>query len=115
MKQFGTIFQFEMKSYIKNKIFTGVTAALVLVIAVVMFFPRITEAFGGGKEEDASGGAAASAEADNQAVILLSLSGIENADLVGQCFKQTFPEYTVTVSDSSLDEIKDKIAAGEVE
>ncbi len=42
MKQFGTIFGFELKNYLKNKIFVGITCFLVAAIAVVMFFPRIT-------------------------------------------------------------------------
>ena len=41
MKQFGKIFEFELKYYLKNKVFVGVTVFLVLAIAVVMFFPRI--------------------------------------------------------------------------
>ena len=46
MKQFKTVFSFEFKSYLKNKVFVGVTLFIVAVIAVVMFIPRFTE--GGG-------------------------------------------------------------------
>ena len=52
MKQFRKIFNFELKYYLKNKVFAGVTIFLVLLIAAVMFFPRIMEAF---KSEDDSG------------------------------------------------------------
>ena len=45
MKQFGKILKFELKYYLKNKIFIGVTAFLMVLIAVVMFFPRITALF----------------------------------------------------------------------
>ena len=48
MKQFKTVFSFEFKGYLKNKVFVGVTLFLVAVIAIVMFFPRITS----GKTED---------------------------------------------------------------
>ena len=48
MKQFGKILKFELKYYLKNKVFVGVTVFLVLLIAAVMFFPRITAMF----EED---------------------------------------------------------------
>ena len=41
MKQFGKILKFELKYYFKNKVFVGVTIFLVLLIAVVMFLPRI--------------------------------------------------------------------------
>ena len=41
MKQFGKILKFELKYYLTNKIFIGVTAFLMVLIAVVMFIPRI--------------------------------------------------------------------------
>ena len=45
MKQFGKIFRFEIKGYLKNKIFVGSTIFLVVVLAVVMFIPNIKSAF----------------------------------------------------------------------
>ena len=45
MRQFGKIFNFELKYYLKNKVFVGVTLFLVIVIAGVMFLPRIMSAF----------------------------------------------------------------------
>ena len=44
MKLFGKILKFELKSYLNNKTFVGVTLFLVALIAVVMFFPRIAAA-----------------------------------------------------------------------
>ena len=46
MKQFGKIFKFELKYYLKNKIFVGITLFLVILIGLVMFFPRVMEALG---------------------------------------------------------------------
>lgn len=43
MKQFRKILCFELQNYLKNKIFVGVTLFLVLLIAVLMFFPRLTQ------------------------------------------------------------------------
>ena len=43
MKQFGTILGFELKYYLKNKVFVGITVFLVLLMAFIMFIPRITE------------------------------------------------------------------------
>ena len=45
MKQFGTILKFELKNCAKSKAFVGVTIFLMVVIAIVMFFPRITALF----------------------------------------------------------------------
>lgn len=41
MKQFATIFKFELRAYLKNKIFIGTTIFLVLAIAAAMFIPNI--------------------------------------------------------------------------
>lgn len=46
MKQFRTILGFELANFYKNKLFVGITIFLVVVIAAVMFFPRISEAIG---------------------------------------------------------------------
>lgn len=43
MGQFGSIFRFELMSYLKNKIFIGVTVAIVVVIACMLSFPRVQE------------------------------------------------------------------------
>lgn len=42
MKQFKTIFAFEFMGYLKNKLFIGLTAILVIVTAVVLFSPRFS-------------------------------------------------------------------------
>ncbi|MBR7098875.1 MAG: hypothetical protein IKC59_05615 [Clostridia bacterium] len=44
MKQFGKILKFELKGYLRNKIFVGITIFLVVVIAAVMFLPNIISA-----------------------------------------------------------------------
>ena len=45
MKQFGKILKFELKGYMRNKVFVGITIFLVVAIAVVMFIPNIIAAF----------------------------------------------------------------------
>ena len=45
MKQFRKILGFELKNYLTNKIFVGITLFLVVALAVVMFIPRIMESF----------------------------------------------------------------------
>ena len=54
MKQFGTIFQFELVSYFKNKVFVGVTIFLVVVIAGIMFFPNVKNLIEGREVEKES-------------------------------------------------------------
>ena len=71
MKQFGTILGFELKYYLKNKIFIGITVFLVVLIAGVMFFPRVSALFESDEApEDGSsvgGGAVMLVKADDQA------------------------------------------------
>ena len=45
MKQFGKILKFELKGFLRNKVFVGITIFLVAAIAVVMFIPNIIAAF----------------------------------------------------------------------
>ncbi len=108
MKQFGTIFKFELKSYLKNKIFVGVTVFLVAAIAVVMFFPNIREAFADKESETSE-----SREIDG--VMLLSTGGVENADVFRQSFAEAFAGYEVLLSEEEPDAIKEKVVSGEAE
>ena len=43
MKQFKTILKFELNNLLGNKVFKGVTISIVVLMAIVMFFPRIKE------------------------------------------------------------------------
>ena len=45
MKQFGKILKFELKGYVKNKVFVGFTVFMIALIAIVMFIPNIISAF----------------------------------------------------------------------
>lgn len=42
MKQFWNIFKFEFASYLKNKMFVGVTLFLIIAVGVVLSIPRVT-------------------------------------------------------------------------
>ena len=107
MKQFGKIFNFELKYYLKNKVFVGVTVFLVLAIAVVMFFPRFAGFF---KAEEG-----ADAVQEKSAVMLLKAELPEQQTMLQEMFAAAFPDYDVQASEMSVDEIKDKITSGEAE
>ncbi len=105
MKQFGTILGFELKYYLKNKIFVGITVALILLIAGVMFFPRITDLIGPmGSDTPAE-----------KPVMLVKTQDASQADLVQQLFAAAFPEYEVQVTDSAEGQIRETIVAGDAE
>lgn len=104
MKQFGKILKFELKNYLTNKTFVGVTAVLVLVIAAVMFYPRVTGAF----EQKEAG--------EESAPILLVFSEEEeNRKAAEEVFSATFTNYEVRSVDTDLEDMKEQIVSGEVE
>ncbi len=106
MKQFGKILKFELKYYFKNKVFVGVTVFLVLLIAAVMFFPRITSIF---KLDDASD---ASKELS---VMLVKADETAQADMVKQTFAAAFTDYDVQITNEDDEVIKEKITSGDAE
>lgn len=110
MKQFKTVFSFEFKGYLKNKVFVGVTLFLVAVIAIVMFFPRITS----GKTEDPGVG-----EAPVMLICVLpdspdSVVTEAQADGAETLFGAEFAEYSVTGA-TSEEELKNLVGSGEAE
>ena len=106
MKQFRKIFKFELKNYAKNKAFVGVTIFLMVVIANVMFFPRITALF---ESDDTSDTTA------DLSVMLVKADDATQADMVKETFAASFTDYDVQITDEEISVIKDKITSGDVE
>ena len=106
MKQFGKILKFELKNYAKNKAFVGVTIFLMVVIAIVMFFPRITALF---ESDDPSDTTA------DLFVMLVKAEDLTQADMVKQTFAASFTDYEVQITDAEISVIKYKITSGDVE
>lgn len=106
MKQFGNILKFELKHYLKNKVFVGVTVFLVLLIAAVMFFPRLSALF---QSEDTADSPA------QLSVMLVKAEDASQADMVKQVFAASFIDYEIQVTDAEISQIKDKITSGEAE
>ena len=104
MKQFGTILKFELMNYLKNKVFVGVTIFLVALIAIVMFFPRITGMFG--NEQQPSD--------EQKSVILISADFAENTDYIKEVFAASFTDYDVRIV-NGIDDVKNQISSGEAE
>lgn len=106
MKQFGKILKFELKYYFKNKVFVGVTAFLMVLIAVVMFFPRIATLFASDSTVE---------NPEDLAVMLVSVQDENQAELVQQSFAAAFTNYDVQITDAELNEIKDSIVEGKTQ
>ena len=106
MKQFGKILKFELKNYAKNKAFVGVTIFLMVVIAIVMFFPRITALFESDDPSDTT---------TDLSVMLVKADDATQADMVKETFAAAFTEYNVQITYEEIGVIKDKITSGDVE
>ena len=106
MKQFGKILKFELKNYAKNKAFVGVTIFLMVVIAVVMFFPRISAMFKSNDTSDTT---------TDLSVMLVKADDATQADMVKETFAAAFTDYDVQITNDEISVIKDKITSGDVE
>ena len=107
MKQFGKILKFELKGYLRNKMFVGITIFLVVAIAVVMFIPNIVAAFQSDDEADTI--------SDTLPGMLIYAEDEQLATLVQGAFANAFPNYMVAVSEDSLDGVKDAVITGQAE
>ncbi len=107
MKQFGKILKFELKGYLRNKIFVGITVFLVVAIAIVMFIPNLIAAFGSGDGGDAG--------PTNRPVMLIYAEDAALAGRVVQYFEPAFAEYEVRLAEGSIDDVKAAIVAGDAE
>lgn len=105
MKQFGTILKFELMSYLKNKIFVGITIFLAAAIALVMFFPNIMASF---DEKDSETEESAAVEG----LMLISAEGLEHAEVIRESFSAAFADYEVELTDESEEAVKEKVTSG---
>ena len=107
MKQFGKILKFELKGYMRNKVFVGITIFLVVAIAVVMFIPNIIAAF----ESDDEGNAT-----PTDLPTMLVYSEDENLSaIVKEYFGNAFVDYNVKVAEGSVEDLKNDIISGNAE
>ena len=106
MKQFGKILKFELKGYLKNKIFVGFTLFLIAMIAVVMFLPNIISTISSDRGDDASA---------DRPVMLVYVEDAELTSIVKEYFVAAFTDYNVEITGDGVSEIKNKIVSGEAE
>ena len=106
MKQFGKILKFELKSYLKNKMFVGITVFLVLAISVVMFLPNIISAFKSDGDTD---------QTAERPVMLIYAENEALTLTVREYFASAFIDYDVRVAEGNVDDVKDGVISGEAE
>ncbi len=106
MKQFWTIFKFELKGYLKNKIFIGLTAFLVIAIALAMTIPTIISSISGTAEETPK---------ENMPIIYVRSDDDALGEIAAAYFSQSFQDNNVKVFHGSVDEMKEEVLSGNAE
>lgn len=104
MKQFARILSFELKNYFTNKVFVGITLFLVVAIAAVMSFPRLSGLFAGDGEPGGS-----------RAVMLLCVSSEQSGELVHEYFAAAFTEHEVRLTGEDREQIQERVRSGEAD
>lgn len=120
MKQFGTILNFELKGYLKNKIFIGVTLFLVLLITAVIFYPNISQALFQKNDSDdttieSPDNSAEPGNKEDLPVMLISAGDNVSAETISQVFSQAFTDYNVNLTSDTTDKIKTSVTEGDAE
>jgi ABC-2 type transport system permease protein len=107
MKQFGKILKFELKGYLRNKAFVGITIFLVVAIAVVMFIPNIIALIKSDDDVDTT-------PSDLPTMIIYSEDESLSA-IVTEYFGGAFVDYNVVNTSESIDDVKTAIVEGRAE
>ena len=94
MSRFRTVFLFELKGYLKNKVVIGVTLFLIVASAVLLFSPRFT---GGGD-------AGPKQAAEDRPVMLVRAEEPEEAGRLREVFGVAFPDYDVRETSLTAEE-----------
>lgn len=115
MKQFMNIYKFELKSYLKNKIFLGVTIALLVVIMGALSFPRGIELF---ENDDSIEGNIADADMYDEPSIIMVYDetvALEDSDATMELFASAFTEYEIIMTDETIESLKESVQDGDCE
>ena len=110
MRKGFVVFKYEFFNLLKNKVFLGITIALIAVIAVVLSFPRISEAFGG-EGDDTPGSSAVETERDLMALNVPD-GCPENA--LKATLQAAFPAREVVLTQDDEQTLKAKVDSGEL-
>ena len=107
MSQFGKILKFELKGYLRNKVFVGITIFLVVAIAIVMFIPNIIAAIESDNEGDVT-------PTDLPTMLVYSENESLSA-IIKEYFGGAFVDYNVKLAEGSIDDLKKDIMDGNAE
>lgn len=110
MKNFKTIFKFELDNYFKSKSYMLLTIIIALIAATLMFVPRIIDSFKGEDDSKDSNKESEVNEEDLRNMAIYDPNGIGDMDMLAGYF--TDAKFTEC---ASADEVKDLVEKEEAE
>lgn len=114
MKQFWTIFKFELAGYFKNKIFIGVTVSMVAALVILIFIPNIVSLV---KKDSGNHAEETMQDSDNEnkSIMLISSEDDELSAMAQPAFASAFSDYQVKTLNEPVETIKQQILDGSAE
>ncbi len=118
MRQFGTIYRFELMSYLRNKIFVAITIVMVVIIGGVLSLPRIMEVVRFSEESvvEDEGEFTEVNPLEKEGVLFIADEGAktqEELNVTQEIFSNSMWEYEVQMGNYEREEIETKVATGE--
>lgn len=104
MKQFLTVLWFEFSSYLKNKVFVGITLALIIVVALVLSFPRVGSLINFNSNSN-----------EEQKIVLISDENAVDPEITLSVFSQALLNNKVELTDKNSDELQKLVDNGDCE
>lgn len=116
MKQFFSVLRFELRGYLKNKVYTGMTVALVLIVAAVLSFPTLKGMFtkSSGGYAGSEGPAIQAPVQSGPALAVINENGALSEDALKQ-FASSLYGFTAQVVTADNDTVKEQVTAGTYE
>lgn len=109
MRQFWSILRFEFYNYAKSKLFIGLTVAVVVVLGVLLSFPRFTSG-----EQDGADGVNDAAEKQTLTVYAAGGNTAETAEFLNQSLGQTYRFEAQTDESAARQKVEDGSCQGAV-
>lgn len=103
MRQFFNILHFEFSSYLKNKLFVGTTIILVVAVAAVLSFPRITGLFASDEKVDTT----------EKSLLLVSSTAENDSTALLANFAKAMPQNEFSLTEKTQEELTLLVESGE--
>ncbi len=116
MNQFISVLRFELKGYLKNKVYMGMTVALVLIVAAVLSFPTLKGVLtkSSGNDTVGKGPAIQAPIQSGPAMAVINENGALSEDALKQ-FASSLYGFTAQVVTADEQTVKEQVNAGTYE